>query len=74
MIKEPIDYKELRRLIRYKYGTAKDFAHEIGMSSVSLSKKLNNKTGFTSNEILGISEKLGIKTKEIPTYFFTKLV
>ena len=66
-----MDYSELRRLIRYKFGTETNFANEISMSSVSLSGKLNNKVGFTSSEIIELSSKLNISKEEIPKYFFT---
>lgn len=66
-----MDYSDLRRLIRYKYGTETNFANEISMSAVSLSGKLNNKVGFTGPEIVELSEKLEIVREEIPKYFFT---
>lgn len=66
-----IDYSDLRRLIKYKFGTETNFAKEISMSSVSLSGKLNNKVGFTAPEIIELSEKLEISKEEIPKYFFT---
>ena len=66
-----INYSDLRRLIKYKYDNEGNFADHITMSRVSLSKKLNNIVGFTTAEILEISEKLGISKDEIARYFFT---
>nr|DAG69093.1 MAG TPA: Protein of unknown function (DUF739) [Caudoviricetes sp.] len=66
-----INYSDLRRLIKYKYDNEANFADHITMSRVSLNKKLNNVVGFTTAEILEISEKLGISKDEISRYFFT---
>lgn len=66
-----MDYSELRKLIKYKFDTETKFSSQISISSVSLSAKLNNKVGFTTPEIIEISDKLGIVKEEIPKYFFT---
>lgn len=64
------DYSKLRGKIREVYGTQFDFAEAMGMSAVSLSEKLNNKTQFTQKEIDEACELLQIKKEEIPIYFF----
>lgn len=64
------DYSKLRGKIREVYGTQFDFAEAMGMSAVSLSEKLNNKTQFTQKEIDKACELLQIKKEEIPIYFF----
>lgn len=69
-----MDYSELRKLIKFKYDTETKFSSQISISSVSLSSKLNNKVGFTTPEIIEISNKLGIVKEEIPKYFFTPAI
>jgi transcriptional regulator with XRE-family HTH domain len=70
----PFDFSKLRGKIREIYKTQADFAKAIGISTVSLSAKLNNQVQFTSGEIEKSTEALNIPKKEIPIYFFTKKV
>lgn len=65
------NYAKLRGKIREVFGTQKAFADALGISSVSLSKKLNNMVEFTQEEINRSCELLHIVTVEIPVYFFT---
>lgn len=64
------DYTLLKEKIRKTYGTILNFADDIGIPMVSLSRKLNNKTQFRSNEVFVIANKLGISTLDIPQYFY----
>ena len=70
MVKNDFDLAFLRARIIQKFGTLQKFAKEIGISVVSLSKKLHNVVPFTSDEIYTCSELLGIQN-EIEKYFFT---
>lgn len=63
-------YADLRGLIRSKCGTQANFAEAIGISSCSLSKKLNDKAEWTAEEIRKTCEVLGISAEQIPIYFF----
>lgn len=64
------DYSKLKGRIVEKYGTQACFAKKIGISSNTLSLKMNNKIRFTSDDVIKISELLGIKRQEIDEYFF----
>lgn len=66
------DYSALRGAIKEVYGSETRFASEIEISTVSLSSKLNNKTGFTESEMLKAMEKLNKSIEDIPRYFFNK--
>lgn len=67
-----IDYALLREKIQKEYGTLKKFSEEVGICTMSLWRKLNGKTDFTSSEILSIAELLGIEINEIPMYFLNQ--
>ena len=64
------DYEQLRRLLRQKHRTCRDLAEEIGVSAVSLSRKMNGTTQFTLGEIQGIRESLGLTLRELELIFF----
>lgn len=64
------DYSKLRGRIRQLYGTETKFAAVIGMSTVSLSAKLNNKVGWSESEIMKCLELLKIPLKHVTEYFF----
>lgn len=68
------DFRKLRGRIIEKYGTQDEFAKEYGISRVVLSKKMNNKCSFTSNDIIRMSEMLNIPKEEVGAYFFTEKV
>lgn len=65
------NYRKLRGRIREFYGTQDEFAKVLGISSTSLSKKLNNRTGFTQSEIDQSLQALKIAACDITEYFFT---
>lgn len=63
-------YSKLRGRIIEKFGSQEKFAETIGISSNSLSKKMNGKTGFSQKDIVKWSELLGIEKTEYVDYFF----
>ena len=65
------NYAKLRGKIREIFNTQSAFSQAMGMSTTSLSEKLNNKVEFTQNEIEKAVELLKIPKDEIPVYFFT---
>ncbi len=64
------NFKRLRGKIIEKYGSQAKFAESLGVSQNSLSRKMNNKTRFSSNDVIKIKELLGIPDNEINSYFF----
>lgn len=64
------DYSKLRGLIREVFGSQTAFAHAIGKSACSVSKKLNNKSEWTDHEMHRSGEVLGFNADQIPQYFF----
>ena len=65
------DYSKLKGRIREIFDTQSAFAEAMGMSTTSLSAKLNNKIEFSQKEMDKASDLLKIKKEEIPVYFFT---
>lgn len=65
------DYSKLRGRIREIFKTQSSFAKEMGMSTTSLSAKLNNLVEFSQKEIDRAVKLLKISQEEIPAYFFT---
>ena len=63
-------YAKLKGRIIEKFGTQGEFAKEIGISEVALSKKMNCKTSFSKDDIQKWCEKLDIDVSEIGSYFF----
>lgn len=68
------NYNKLRGRIREKYGTQEDFAKALGIGTVSLSYKLNNKSEWSQQEINKAVELLRIEDNDIVSYFFTEKV
>ena len=67
-------YSKLKGKIIEKYGTQTAFAKDLGMTNIAFSRKLNNKTRFSTDDILTIIELLEIPKNEISEYFFTEKV
>lgn len=65
------NYSKLKGKIKEKFITQGAFAKELGMSSVSLSAKLNNRVEFSQIEMDRCCELLEIPKNFIPIYFFT---
>lgn len=65
------NYSKLKGRIREIFNTQSAFAEVMGMSTTSLSAKLNNKIEFSQKEMDKASDLLKINKEEIPAYFFT---
>lgn len=65
------DYSKLRGRIREKYRTQAAFAATLGISPVSLSAKLGNRTQWTQVEIAKAAESLGFDLQQVSEYFFS---
>lgn len=70
------DYSKLIGRIIEKFGSRRAFAKAYGIAENTMSQKLNNKMGITTDDITRMSspEFLDIPAAEIPLYFFTKKV
>ena len=66
------NYSKLRGKIKEKFATQSAFAKELGISSVSLSAKLNNRVEFSQMEMDKCCELLVIPKDFIPIFFYTK--
>lgn len=66
----PYKYNKLRGRIIETYGSQRKFAERIGLSSNSVSKKLNGKTGFDQNDIVQWSVLLNIPEEKYIEFFF----
>ena len=64
------DYSKLRGRIREVYGKYENLVPKISMSEATLSRKLNGKSYFDSQEILELSDALEIPDEERDIYFF----
>lgn len=64
------DYSKLKGRIKEIFETQNAFAKALGLSPVSVSDKLNNKSQWTQKEIDTACVLLGIESVEIPVYFF----
>nr|DAM60609.1 MAG TPA: Protein of unknown function (DUF739) [Caudoviricetes sp.] len=69
-----MSYNKLRGKIREVFGTQEAFAEAMGMSTVSLSHRLNGKLEWKTSEIFKACEVLGIPLVDNAEYFFTKKV
>lgn len=67
----PYKYNKLRGRIIEKFGSIRAFVKELDMSEVSVSKKLNGKTGFSQEDMDTWAEILDIQLSEYGEYFFT---
>jgi hypothetical protein len=65
------NYSKLKGRIKEVYDTQENFANAIGLSLVSVSNKLNNKTQWTQKEINNACAALKIDDCEVSSYFFT---
>jgi hypothetical protein len=65
------DYSKLRgRIVEY-FGSQTNFASSLNLTKETLNKKLNNRVGFTQDEIRTMIDRLDIKKIEVEDYFFT---
>ena len=65
------DYARLKGRIVEKYGTQANFVRVFGISENSFSLKMNNKSRFSSDDIIRMTEMLDIEKEEVGKYFFT---
>lgn len=65
------DYRELRGLIRSKFGTQENYAKAIGISNTSLQERLSNKVPFKQTEIITTKQLLGLTAEKMDEIFFT---
>ena len=63
-------YAKLRARIKEKYGTEGRFAEALNTSQVSVSRKFNDKTQFSSDDIKTWCAMLEIPIEESGLYFF----
>lgn len=63
-------YNKLRGRIVEKYGSQAKFADKIGISNVSMTKKMTCKTGFSQEDIELWASELDIDRSEYAEYFF----
>ena len=68
------DFDKLIGRIVEKFKTRAAFAEAMGMRPVTLSERLNGKSGFRADEIPKAAKLLDIQTEEIGAYFFTPKV
>ncbi len=68
----PFTYDKLRGRIVEKYGTQEKFAEALGTSTVTISRKMSGKVGFSQKDIEEWSspDKLDIEKTEYGAYFF----
>lgn len=64
------DYSKLRGRIKEVCGKYENLIPKISMSEATLSRKLNGKSYFDSQEILELSKALSIPDEERDIYFF----
>ena len=64
------DYGSLRGKIVEKCGTIEKFSSEIGITSVSVGRKLSNKSEWKKDEIVNSCNVLSLDFSQIPQYFF----
>ena len=73
-VEKGFDYSKLKGRIVEKFGTQAAFSKAFGMSENSFSMKMNNKSRFTTDDIVKIVAMLDIPIDEIGLYFFTPKV
>lgn len=69
-----MSYAKLRGKIREVFGTQEAFAAAMGMSTVTLSQRLNGISEWKTSEIVKACELLGIPLEQNSLYFFTRQV
>lgn len=64
-------YSKLRGRIKEMFGTQENFALELEVSPITISKKLTGKTEFSQSDIEIWAQYLHIARREYVEYFFT---
>ena len=70
--KMEMNHNRLRGKIKEVFGTQEFYAKNVGISIVSVSKKLNGESQFKQSEIRKSVELLGIPKEEVWDYFFSQ--
>ena len=65
------DYSMLLGRMKERGFTQEKLAKALGISECSVNFSLNNKRNFRQDEILKMTEVLGIPSKKLEDYFFT---
>lgn len=65
------NYSKLRGRIIETYGSQDEFAKKIGLSTRTLSLKMNGKVYWKQPEMCKAVKLLNLKDEDIPLYFFT---
>lgn len=65
------EYNALRGRIVEKFGSQKQFAEELNVSSQAVSNKMCGRAGFNQKDIERWCEMLDIEQGQIEHYFFT---
>ena len=68
------DYSKLRGRIVEKFGTQKQFGKAMGMSEVSLTRKMTGAGNFSHREIYKAMRLLDLDGEVLAQYFFTPRV
>ena len=69
-----MSYSKLRGKIREVFGTQEAFAEAMGISTVTISQKLNGKVEWKTSEIVKACELLGVPLADNAEYFFMRKV
>ena len=64
------DYSKLKGRVIEKLGSMKIYADRLGISETQLSKKINNRAGFSQADIIQSCKILDIATRDIGSFFF----
>ena len=64
------DYSKLDGKITERFGTRYAFAHAMGFSERTMSLKMSGQVSWKQTEMAKACELLGIRKKDIPSYFF----
>ena len=70
----PYDYSKLNGRVVEKCGTQAVFSKKMGISEVTISKKMNNRIPWKQPEMQKAAKILDFPENEIPAYFFVKKV
>ncbi len=70
----PYDFSRLRGKIVEVCGTQGEFAHRMGLSTHTMTQKMNSRVPFNQNEIDRAVGILSLCNEDIPAYFFVKKV
>lgn len=68
------DYSKLRGRIVEKFGSISAFSKALGTTNVSVSRKLNNISGFSRDDIEVWSKALDVCPEEYASFYFAHKV